>query len=187
MPSLPYLPNSGMNRVTGSFSRIRPSSTSCHHARRRRHDLGERGEVEDGVFGHRLGSRLHGALAERAVVDAPRRRGRPARRRRAVRVGRWRRRRAARSARNPAVGLDCAAPACAAAEAATTACDARARARRAFHAIQYILSAVTFTGISGGFEHASASSSVRRRAGRACLSQRWPAAPPRKPAASAAS
>ncbi len=28
MPAFPYLPNSGMNIVTGSFNRIRPSSIS---------------------------------------------------------------------------------------------------------------------------------------------------------------
>src|SRR6266550_8583362 len=39
-----------------------------HHASGRRYDFGQRGEIEDGVFGHRLWRRLDGALAERVVI-----------------------------------------------------------------------------------------------------------------------
>ena len=40
-----------------------------HHARRRRHHFGERGEIEQGVFGHRLGRRQNRALTKRAGVQ----------------------------------------------------------------------------------------------------------------------
>ena len=40
-----------------------------HHARRRRHHFGERGEIEQGVFGHRLGRRQNRASAERVGVQ----------------------------------------------------------------------------------------------------------------------
>ena len=39
-----------------------------HHARGRRHHFGERGEIEDGVLGHRLGRGRHRPLAEGGVV-----------------------------------------------------------------------------------------------------------------------
>jgi hypothetical protein len=40
-----------------------------HHGRRGGHDLGERGEVEDRVQGHRLGRRFDGAPPERLLVE----------------------------------------------------------------------------------------------------------------------
>jgi hypothetical protein len=46
-----------------------PLFHQLHHARRRRHDFRQRGEIEDRVFGHRLGYRGHDPLAERLVID----------------------------------------------------------------------------------------------------------------------
>ena len=39
-----------------------------HHARRCRDDLGERGQIEDRVLGHRLSDREHRALSERVMI-----------------------------------------------------------------------------------------------------------------------
>ena len=42
-----------------------------HHAGRRRHDLGERGEVEDRVERHRLDRRDQRAAADRLLIEDP--------------------------------------------------------------------------------------------------------------------
>ena len=70
-----------------------------HHARRRRHDLGERREVEDRVERHRLGRRLDGAAGRSPSGTRRGRRGRRARPRPAASSPRWPARRAAESRR----------------------------------------------------------------------------------------
>ena len=160
-----------------------------HHARRRRDDFRQGGEVEDRVFRHRLGRRLEGAVAEARVIQnwspRPTRTTAPGSSRREMaastsggdrreagrRLDRFRawacapdRRRKARAHRDAQGGGDCG-----------------------FHAIQYILSAVTALAVPfvapasrltrplgslkaalffRGISHASPSSSVSRRAGR---------------------
>jgi hypothetical protein len=46
-----------------------PVLDQFHDAGRRRHDLGQRGDVENGVEGHRLRRRVNGAPADRLLVD----------------------------------------------------------------------------------------------------------------------
>ena len=46
-----------------------PLLHQLHHAGRRRDDLGQRGEIEDRVFGHRLARGRDGAIAEGRVID----------------------------------------------------------------------------------------------------------------------
>jgi hypothetical protein len=46
-----------------------PRLDELHHAGRRRHHFRERGDVEDRVFGHRLGRRLNRPAAEGRVVE----------------------------------------------------------------------------------------------------------------------
>ena len=46
-----------------------PLLHELHHARRRRHDFGQRGEIEDRVVGDRLGRRRDRATTERALVE----------------------------------------------------------------------------------------------------------------------
>ncbi len=54
---------------TRSVRRTRAVLDQLHHAGRRRHDLGQRRDVEDRVERHRLGRRLDGAPADRLLID----------------------------------------------------------------------------------------------------------------------
>ena len=66
---LPWRSNPGKWRATGSRSLTAPSSTSAITLGAVATALGERGEIEDGVGGHRLPCRADRSLTERLPVD----------------------------------------------------------------------------------------------------------------------